>query len=76
MRILLHGLETKEQINKVLSATRIRSERKIDALHDYFVKGLNLSCAAALNRLDPDKFGEVVKNIHQVALKLANKGEL
>ena len=76
MRVLLHGLETKEQINKVLAATRISSERKIDALHDYFVKGFNLSSAAALKSLDPDKFGEVVKKIHQVAFELANKGEL
>jgi|GEM_PF-1876917 len=75
MRVLLHGLETTESINNVLAATRITSERKIDALHDYFVRGINRSGAAALNGLDPDKFGEVIKKIHQVASNLANKSE-
>ncbi len=76
MKVLLHGMETKEQINKVLAATRISSERKIGALHDYFVKGYHLSGAAELNDLDPDKFGVVVKRIHQAAVELANKGKL
>jgi len=76
MRILLQGLETPERLNKVLAATRISSERKINALHDYFVRGTYLSGAAIINDLKPDKFGELVKKVHKVASKLAKKGEL
>lgn len=76
MRILLQGLETTERIEKVLAATRIRSERKIKALHDHFVKGTYLAGAAWLNDLDPDKLGELVKKFHKVAYELSEKGEL
>ena len=75
MRVLIHGMETTESINNVLASTRIRSDRKIDALHDYFVKGFNLATAAALNKLDADKFGELVKSFHQKAHKLAIQQE-
>ena len=72
MRVLVQGLETEESINAVLAKTRISSENKIQALYDYFCKGINMSAAAALNGLTPDKFSEFVGEFHKTATKHAN----
>lgn len=68
MNYLLQGMESTSKINCLLSLTKIDSERKINGLHNHFVKGLGVSSAAAFADIAQPKLTEAIKVLNKVAL--------
>lgn len=68
MPTLLRGLELEATILDLISLTDITSERIIDGLVDFYVRGHNLTTAAALN-------GETKGNLSTAKSTLDAKAE-
>ena len=67
MRYLMQGMESKETIDNLISGTKIDSQRKIDALHYHFVKGANISSAAAAHTLPQPNLTDAIETLNKIA---------
>ena len=67
MKYLLCGMESTAKINCLLALTKIDSERKIDALHAHFVKGYEVTSAAALCGLPQPKLTQAITKLNEIA---------
>ena len=67
MKYLLRGMESAAKINSLLALTKIDSERKIDALHAHFVRGYEVTSAAALHELPQPKLTQAISALNKVA---------
>ena len=67
MKYLLQGKESEKRFTLILSLTSVRSEKVIDALHDYYVKGYRESECLVINDLARGKFNRGSKILNDVA---------
>lgn len=64
---LLQGMESKAMIDCLIAGTKINSERKIAALHEYFVKGRSLDESAELNDLPQPNLSAAIDTLNSIA---------
>ena len=68
-RQFLHaGLHSTDEVELYLSLTRIKSDNKIAALHDYLVRGVNISKAAGMNGVDVKDLRDCREQLNKVAV--------
>lgn len=67
VRHLLQGMESKAMIDCLISGTKIKSERKIAALHEYYVKGRSLDESAELNDLPQPNLSAAIDALNSIA---------
>ena len=67
MKHLMQGMESKAMIDCLLTATKIDSQRKIDALHYHFVDGANISNAAMAHNLPQPNLTDAIEVLNKVA---------
>ena len=67
MSTLLRGMESKAMIDCLISGTKIDSERKIKALHLYFVNGFDIGLAASTSGVPQPNVTGVIGTLNKVA---------
>lgn len=62
---LIQGQVSEKQFQCLLRFTKFKSEKKIDALRDYLVKGLGKTSAFTANDLSSNKFDEALAALNE-----------
>ena len=69
MNYLVKGMESEQKMSILISFTNITSDRKVEALNLHFVKGMDISSAAAMADLPASNLSVLITRMNEVAEK-------
>lgn len=76
MKYLVQGMESKKKIELLISATKIKRDKLVDAIFDHYCRDFDIASASVLNGIKQPNLTAACNTLNEVAEKFEKYFEI